>query len=238
MSTRTPASWQIDGDGTLVAYPDPFKHVTPAQAQTAAQYENNIIATKDEIEAHFLSLAYQLDRFDRERHYLARGYESMKTWAESPEIEIAWRTVQDLLRIHREVIPMLADHIADPNDPDHYAAQSMVLKAGISKVRTALPLLRDGKDADFIDIIEAAPQMPWNDVRNEVKDRRGLLRPLGEPFPVLFKGAIRLFDDHATIRIFALDGTTTENLGSLRIKTQWLARFEERFGELISFERT
>lgn len=232
MST-VPASYQIDGDGTLVAYPDPFKHITPAQADLAQIAENEILVTKIEIEGNFLKLAYLLDNFDAEQLYLARGYETMKAWAESPEIEIAWRTVQDLLRIKREAMPLLEATVGDDGE-----VERMILSAGISKVRTALPLLRDDKPADFVDVVAAAPHMPWNDVRNEVKDRRGLLRPLGEPFPVLFKASIRLFDDHATIRIFAIDGTTSDNLGSIRIKKEWLARFEERFGELITFERT
>lgn len=232
MST-VPASYQIDGDGSLVAYPDPFKHITPAQADLAQIAENEILVTKIEIEGNFLRLAYLLDHFEAEQLYLARGYESMKTWAESPEIEIAWRTVQDLLRIRREAIPLLEATVGDDGE-----VERMILSAGISKVRTALPLLRDAKPDDFVELVAAAPQMPWNDVRNEVKDRRGLLRPLGDPFPVLFKASVRLFDDHATIRVFALDGTTSENLGALRIKTAWLARFEERFGELITFERT
>lgn len=224
-------SWQIDGSGELIGYDDPFKNVTNDLAELAEQAEAEIIQTKDTIEVEFLRLAYLIDEFDSRRLFLARGYESMKAWTESPEIEISWRVAQDLIRIRREVIPLLKDTYGDPD-----AAHRAVVEAGISKVRAALPLLRDkGKTDDFIEVIEAAPNMPWNDVRNEVKERRGMARPLDEAFPVLFRAEIKLYDEHANIRVYAIDGTSTEQLGTLRIRREWLPRFEERFGSLIGF---
>lgn len=227
-------SWQIDSDGSLVAYADPFKNVTADLAELAEQAEAQIVQTKDSIEVEFLRLAYLMDEFERRSLYLARGYETMKAWTESPEIEISWRVAQDLIRIRREVLPLLEDTYGDAT-----TALSAVVAAGISKVRAALPLLRDpDKASDFIEVVEAAPSMPWNDVRNEVKERRGIARPLDEAFPVLFRGQIKLFDDYANIRVFAIDGTTSEQMGTLRIRREWLPRFEERFGSLIGFDGT
>jgi hypothetical protein len=226
-------SWQIDGTGELIAYDDPFKNVTKDLAEVAQKAEDEIRQTKDTIEVEFLRLSYMLDEFDRQGLYLARGYETMKAWAESPEIELSWRVTQDLIRIGREVLPLLKESYGD-SDRAHRA----IVEAGVSKVRAALPLLRDGdKNEDFIEIIEAAPSLPWNDVRNEVKERRGMARALDETFPVLFRAEIKLYDEHANIRIFAIDGTTTDQLGTLRIRREWLPRFEERFGSLIGFDR-
>lgn len=233
MAVKAGTSWQIDGDGTLVSYPDPFKNVDQEVVSRSIQQEDQIIHTKIEIESNFLKLAYLIDEFDNEGLYFARGYETLRSWAESPDIEISWRVVQDLLRIKREVIPLLEDQYNDST-----LANKKILEAGISKVRTALPLLRDAdRSADFIDVIEAAPSMPWNDVRKEVKERRGLSRDLDEKFPVLFRGDVKLFDEHANIKFYAVDGSTTELLGTLRIRREWLARFEDRFGSLISFDR-
>jgi hypothetical protein len=226
-------SWQIDGTGELIAYDDPFKNVTKDLAEVAQKAEDEIRQTKDTIEVEFLRLSYMLDEFDRQGLYLARGYETMKAWAESPEIELSWRVTQDLIRIGREVLPLLKESYGD-SDRAHRA----IVEAGVSKVRAALPLLRDGdKNEDFIEIIEAAPSLPWNDVRNEVKERRGMARALDETFPVLFRAEIKLYDEHANIRVFAIDGTTTDQLGTLRIRREWLPRFEERFGSLIGFDR-
>lgn len=227
-------SWQIDSDGELIAYDDPFKNVTNDLAEVAQKAEDEIRQTKDTIEVEFLRLSYLLDEFDERGLYLARGYETMKAWAESPEIELSWRVTQDLIRIRREVIPLLKESYYGDADRAHRA----VVEAGVSKVRAALPLLRDkDKTEDFIEVIEAAPNLPWNDVRNEVKERRGLARPLDEPIPVLFRAEVKMYDEHANIRVFAIDGTTTEQLGTLRIRKEWLARFEERFGSLIGFDR-
>lgn len=225
-------SWHIDGDGTLVGYPDPFKNVTTDLAALAEQAESEIVQTKGSIEVEFLRLAYLIDEFDKRKLYLARGYETMKAWSESPEIEISWRVAQDLMRIRREVIPLLESSYGD-----NESAHRVIVQAGISKVRAALPLLRDkDKSEDFIEVVEAAHSMPWNDVRNEVKERRGLARPIDEAVPVLFRADIKLYDEHANIRVFAVDGTTTDQLGTLRIRREWLPRFEERFGSLIRFD--
>jgi hypothetical protein len=235
MEQLTPGtSWQIDGDGSLVGYDDPFKNVSQDDAELAAQAEQQIIDTKSSIEVEFLRLAYLMDEFESRHLYLARGYETMRAWAESPEIEFSWRVAQDLIRIRREVIPLLQQRYGGSDN-----AHQAVVDAGISKVRAVLPLLRDkDKVEDFMELIEAAPSMPWNDVRNEVKERRGMARPLDESFPVLFRGEIKLYDEHANIRIFAIDGTTTDQLGTLRIRREWLPRFEERFGSLIGFDGT
>lgn len=231
MAEVVPTSWQLDETGGLVGYADHFKHVTQEDAANAVEWENKILTAKVEIEAGFLKLCYMLDIFDRERFYLARGYETMKAWAESPEIELSWRVVQDLIRIKREAIPALEATVGDDG-----TVERMILQAGISKVRAALPLLSDEttKD-DFAEVIDLAPQMPWNDVRQEVKERRGLALAVGEQRPVLFKGAITVYDDHATITIYAIDGTTSESIGKLRVKKLWLPRFEERFGKLVEF---
>lgn len=227
---NTPASYQMDGDGSLLAYPDHFKTVTPDMVSTAEAAETTIIETKNEIEKNFLKLAYMIDLFDQEQLFLARGYETLKAWAESPEIELGWRVVQDLLRIRREVIPVLEQTLGDRDN-----AHRTILAAGISKVRTCLPLLRDAKTDDFVDVVSSAPDLPWNDVRQEVKERRGLAAPLGEAFPVLFKAQVTVYEDAATITVYALDGTTSESIGKLRVKRHWLPRFEERFGKLIDF---
>lgn len=225
-------SWQIDSDGTLVGYADPFKNIDNDTAELAEKAEAEITRTKGSIEVEFLKLAYLIDEFDQRELYLARGYETMRAWSESPEIEISWRVAQDLIRIRREVIPLLEQTYGD-----NESAHRTVVEAGISKVRAALPLLRDkDKTEDFIQVVEAAPMMPWNDVRNEVKERRGVARPLDQALPVLFRASVKLYDEHANIKVFAVDGTTTEQLGMLRIRREWLPRFEERFGSLINFE--
>lgn len=234
MAHLVPSSSFIDGDGTLVSYPDPFKNVTERDVTDAVEWENAIVSAKVEIEAGFLKLAYLLTDFDDRKLYLARGYETMKAWAESPDIELSWRVVQDLLRIKREAIPLLEAKLGNEQD-----VKRVMLSAGISKVRTALPLLVDENTKDdFVEVLSLAPEMPWNDVRQEVKERRGLARAPDERFPVLFKGQVTLYDSHATITVWAMDGVEQEALGKLRIKRAWLARFEERFGKLITFTNT
>lgn len=221
-------SWQLDSSGELVSYPDPFKEVDQEFATTAAAAEELVVQCKVAIEQNFLLLSAYLDEFDRRRYYLGRGYESMRDWCQSPEVEISWRLAQDLIRIRREVVPLLQKvHGAE--------FESTMLSAGVSKIRAALPLLNDGKSDNFVELVDQAREMPWNDVRAEVKRIRGVEVPMDQPSPVIFKAEITKYDDHVTIAIIGFDGVRSERLGKLRMRPEWLPRFEDRFGKYVNF---
>src|SRR5690606_25951756 len=109
---------------------------------------------------------------------------SFKEWVEAPEIEVGHRVALDLLRIVREVMPVLQQ------DRELGAAIQTLGDAKISKTRAMLPLLSEGFDEEFIDLIDRAPQMTLRDVNREV---RALRKGEGddEEMPAVFKAKVK-----------------------------------------------
>lgn len=226
------SSWMIDSSGELVAYPDPFKHVDQAQADAAIEAEHSIRMTKVQIEGHFVSLGFKLDEFDRNRMFLARGYESMRLWAESPEIELSWRVVQDLLRIQRHVLPLLTEQLGSEE-----AAITALVSVGISKVRALLPLLRDDQTAaQFSEVIAFAPSIPFRALVNEVKSRRGVESVDDGRRPAVFMAKVSKGESFHRVTITCTDTIEVYEVGKLHIKPKHWARWEARFGDFVQFE--
>lgn len=224
--------WIVDSDGSLVPFHDPYKNITPADAAMAKQAEIAIIGTKQDIERNFLKLAYLVDIFEANKLYKGCGWETMRDWATSPEIELSWRVVQDLLRVRREVVPILTEQVGTEEQ-----AQEVLVSAGISKARAILPLLRDeGGEEMVVDLVERAPQMTWNDVRNEVKRLRGIEQPIDARFPALFRAKAKQGDEFTRLEISVTDGGTTERCGVLTIRNQFMPRWDERFSQFITYE--
>lgn len=226
------SSWMIDSGGELVAYPDPFKRVDQEAVVAAEEAEYSIRITKAKIEGHFVSLGGQLDEFETKRLYLARGYETMKDWSESPEIELSWRVVQDLLRIQRQVLPLLTQQLGSED-----AAIAALVSVGVSKVRAALPLLRDDQTADqFAEVMSIAPSLPFRALVNEVKFRRGIETPDDGRKPALFMARVSRGEAFHRVTITCTDGVEAYEVGKLTIKPRHWARFESRFGDFVKFE--
>lgn len=225
------SQWMIDSDGSLVQYADPFKSVDEAKAQRAQQAELDIRITKARIEGNFLGLAIRLDEFDRERLYLGRGYETMRDWAESPEIELSWRVVQDLIRIRRVVMPMIEAQVGGEDEAIQVLAQ-----AGISKIRAALPLLRDDQTKDrFFEVVEQAHHMPYKAVVAEVKALRGHEPSINDRNPVVFMARVQRGDAYHRVTVTCSDGVDIYEAGKLAIKPSHWGRWEARFGDFVQF---
>lgn len=226
------SSWMIDSSGELVAYADPFKHVDQQQVEEAEDAENSIRLTKVQIEGHFVSLASKLDEFETKRLYLARGYESMRLWAESPEIELSWRVVQDLLRIQRHVMPLLTEQLGSEE-----AAITALVSVGVSKVRAMLPLLRDDETAgQFAQVIDFAPSIPFRALVNEVKSRRGVEKTDPGRRPAVFMARVVKGERFHRVTITCTDTIDVYEVGKLTIKPKHWARWEARFGDFVQFE--
>lgn len=215
------------GSGEIRRYDDPYAEVDQATAAQAAQLETHIIETKDAIEGNFLRLAFLLDVFDEHKLYLGVGFPDMKTWAGSDHIELGWRVVIDLLRIKREVYPIL------PGDEDEKMAKLAAVK--VSKLRSMLPLLSDDRKDDFLDLLERAPYMTWNDVRREVKALR-TGEDESDPDPVVFTAKTAVGEKTTVYTVSANDGITWVNVGKLEIPNEWTSRWNERFGKFVKEE--
>jgi len=228
VTRRRPHQAIIEADGSLAIYDNAFADVTPAQAEQAAILENEIRATKGGVEEHFYHLALLLDRFEREKHYLARGYERMKDWCESPEIELSWRVVHDLLRIIRELIPALETQGLSTEE-----AHRLVREVGISKARAILPLIRVAEARPQLPaLVEQAVSLRWRDVVAEVKERIET-HPKAEA--IRFTAYVVDRPSQARLDIVGTDGMRIERLGTLVIPHEWLPKFISRFSRFVEF---
>jgi len=211
----------IGSDGSLERYPDPYANVTAEMLAEAEKAEAEIIKRRNRIEQSFMEMSFLLDDFDRNEYYRARGYASLWEWAEDSTIEIGRRVALDLLRVVREVIPVLT------KDNDFETAVKMLAEAKISKTRTLLPLLSDGMEDEFLDLMERAPDMTWKDVRREVKMlRKG---DDGDKMPAVFKAKVRRGEKVTRYQVSVLDGQKFSDCGVLMIPNEYAPRWNERF---------
>lgn len=224
-------SHQIGGDGALERYADPFKNVTQEDVQLAQAAEVQVLQAKADVELGFAKMAFLLDKIEEQKLYRALGYERFKDWVESPDIEISERVAQDLIRIRRQVVPMLGD-----------GAEGKIGDIGISKVRAMLPLLRDqGGEERFQELTDrlldpAQPKLTWNDVRAEVKRLRGQEKAIDARYPAIFKARVTKGDPFYRVRIACMDGVDTYDVtahGPVLVKPEHWPRFEALFGEFV-----
>lgn len=220
----------VGSSGEMEIYHDPYVEMTTELAQEAEHAEHEIIKRRDRVEQSFLEMAFLLDDFEANEYYLARGYPSFKTWTEDPSVEIGYRVAADLLRITREVMPVLEqDRTADE-------AIATIANAKISKTRALLPLLSEGKDAEFVEMMDMAPEMTLRDLNREVRMIRSGDDENGDALPAVFKAFVRRGDKRTRYKIIMVNGQITEDVGTLSIPNEYTSRWTERFGHFLEFE--
>lgn len=237
----------MDSDGSLVPYADPFKSVTPEMVTLAERIQVQVQTTKAEIEHNFLRLAKLFDLVEREQLYKALQFETMWEWVASPQIEMSKRVVQDLLRIAREAIPVMKEHIAlalpdgvtaDEADEElEQEALARLGRAGVSKTREALRLLRHENGEDqFLQVIAKAPEQTWDQTREEVNERRGVGRAYDEASPAIFRAKVRRGQNgHSRVEVTCTTGVDVYSCGALTVKTEHAARLDHLFGRYIEY---
>jgi hypothetical protein len=155
----------MGSDGALEMYPDSYK-VSADKVEMANTIEEGIIYERQNIEGGFLRMGALLMVFEDNELYKAKGVPSMKAYTQSPHLGISARLAHDLIRIAREVGPILErarERGVEPVIPS------------ISKVRNALPLLSEGIDEEeFLEVLEEMEDLTVNDGKRIVRERRGL----------------------------------------------------------------
>lgn len=215
-------SSQIDGSGELLRYPDVYKNVTQEDVKDANAIEQNIRNLKQAVERGYLAIAYQLDEFERRHLYLARGYDSFRAWANSPEIDIGYRLAHDMLRIVREAAPVLGDEVLD----DY----------GISKARALLPLLSDQNGEEKLQkAFDATAQLTVKDTHQYVKEVRGIAKPIEEDEPAIFAATVQRGESYHKVTI-RRTGSNPYPCGTISIAVEDWPRWEERFGGFVSIK--
>lgn len=218
----------IDGSGELIAYPDPYKNVTPELAEQAENFEKEILAVKQHTELNWVRLALHLSTFKKQKLYLACGHDSMAAWAKNSGVGLSYGMVCALIRIADVVYPIAEEAYPDP------AIQLATI--GISKVRVALPILRDddGK-SKFVTALYTAQYLTLNDFKDYIKEVRGMGGKPDDPLPIIFKAHIEKRDDFAFLNISGNDGIKFSRIGVLKMPIEWLPRWEERFGRFVQY---
>lgn len=219
--------WVDEGTGEIIYVPDAYRDVTTEDADRASQVENLIIDCKSQVTQGFQRLAAYLDIFEREKFYLARGFPSLRAWASSDSIDLSPRLVHDLIRIQRELLPVLG-----PGANDAIAA------IGIAKTRELLPLLNEGMEEQALELVTNgdAAALTWTDLRQEIKRIRGVDVPFDQRRGPLFYARVRQGEVKTRISIRGSDGVGVEEFGVLQIPNAWATKFIERFNNLVEFE--
>ena len=210
----------MDSDGSIVTYKDDYV-VTEQEYNEAQELEQHIMAVRQDIDKDFLILGHLLDQFEKKRGYIAKGYPSFRAWVSSPEIDLSYRTAHDLLRIVREVLPILGPRESIPS---------------VSKLRELLPILADDNGAEkFLTTFEQTADATVRDTRDAVKEVRGQLRPIDQPHPAVFRARVTRGEEFHRVAVTCITGVDQYNVGELRIKPEHWSRFEDRFGTFVEF---
>src|SRR5690606_35395348 len=118
-------------------------------------------------------------------------------------------------RITREAMPVLEqDRTTDE-------AIATIANAKISKTRALLPLLSEGKDAEFVELMDMAPEMTLRDLNREVRMIRSGDDENGDLRPAVFKAYVRRGDKRTRYKIIMLNGQITEDVGTLTIPNEY-----------------
>lgn len=219
--------WQIDqGTGELVRYDNTYDFVKDGDVKRADEVAEQIIEHSRTIELHYLKLAQALSTFNQERLYLAKGFPSFRTWAESNEISgLSYRTAHNLLRIADEALPIL-----QKND-------AMEMLPSVSTMYDLLPILSDDNaEEKFIEAVERVQGLTNRDAKAEIREIRGIDSGSIEKMPTVFSAKVTRGDTYHRLKIYCSDGEEYYDCtpsGPVVIKPEHFARFEERFGRFI-----
>lgn len=217
----TEREWFIDSDGTAVHYPQVYRP-TPEQVVQANEQLHIVLENKKNAEISFLRMAQALDVVEKNQLYKAHGVPSFRAWVSSPNVDLSYRLASDLLRIVREVLPILPEGTNIPS---------------VSTLRELLPVLGDDQGKEkFVEALHEVEGLTVVDTRERIKELRGIARPIDEPLPAVFKARVRMGEAFHRVEITCTTGVDQYNVGVLTIRREHWPRFESRFGAFIEFE--
>ena len=225
----TDTQYVIDGSGELVAYADHFKDVTQEDAEYAEALETHIISVAGNVTVGYLQMAKALSEFEEKKYYKARGFESFRAWADSPNLKgIGYRTAHDLIRIYRDILPVLAKHDAMDAMP--------LIQSG--KMRAILPILGDeNAEEKIIDAVYTIKDLTTKDSYAAINEIRGKKDSFEEgDLPTIFKAKVLYGESYHKVIITAMAGDDIYQVGMLSIKPKDWPRWEERFGRFVEYE--
>ena len=219
---------QIDSDGELRSYPDPYKNVTEESLQKADELEGILLDRVSKIEVHYLEIGKVLAQFKDEKLYLAKNFPTFAAWCDSPYLSrIGYRSAQRLIQIVNEALPLL----------ERNNAIDVVASIGVGTMGDLLPILRDEDgEQKFVEAAYAVKDLTNRDAKDRIKELRGIDVPLEKETPTVFKAKITRGQTYNKLRVFASNGPDYYECGILNVKLRDYPRFEARFGRFIEVE--
>lgn len=222
------AQYQIDSDGSMVAYNNPYDDITVEQVNQAQQIEEEILQKVGLIETSYIQIGALLAKFKEEKLYLAANFASFQLWCESPNLSrIGYRSAMRLIQIVNEALPILAKH----------DATNLVAELGMSTMADLLPVLNDDNGEEkFIEAANAVVGLTNKDAKQEIKAIRGIEKPIDAEMPLVFRAKVQRGDTFHRVEVRADWGAGEYKAGVLSIRKDHWARWEERFGRFITYE--
>ena len=212
--------WYLDSDGSLVNYPQVYQ-VTPEQLVKADEQLNIVLESKLHAEISFLRMGQALDIIEKDQLYKAHGVPSFRAWVMSPNVDLSYRVAADLLRIVREVLPILPDNADIPS---------------ISTLRELLPVLADANPREsFLNAMTEVSGLNIADTRERIKELRGISRPVDEAQPAVFTARVRMGEAFHRVEIACTTGVDYYQVGVLTVRREHWSRWALRFGAFIQF---
>lgn len=127
---------------------------------SAQECHNKIVYFQDAIRYAYISLGQELYRFENNLYFLDLGYSSFYEYAESPELDITYRTARRLVDVYKKFV------LEMKFDPTELAG------IGYSKldiIRTTIT------EENSTELINAVKTLKRDDIRPYLKERVGLM---------------------------------------------------------------
>lgn len=213
---------QVDqGTGEIQVYSDTFGNISEEDIERAQYLEQCILEESAGVEIGYLRMARHLSEFKADNLFLARGFETFRLWADSPDLKrIGYRSAQRLVQIADEAIPML----------EKYGLMEQL--PPISTLGDLLPLLNDDDgEKKFVEAVKMVEGMSNRDAKRYVREVRGLPPGLNGDGPT-FRAKVTRGETVHKITITCEDGDGDfYEAGKMQVRVKHFAAFEKLFNE-------
>ena len=149
--------YYMGSDGNLEHYPQIYQSDDEKIAM-AEGLEKYILEQQQSIEKSFLKIGAALIKFEEDELYLARGVPNMRTWLQGPEFSFSYEHATKLMRIVRDLLPMLGDRPPLP----------------VSKMAELLPMLPTSTPEEVVSAYEEIEDLTVKDAKARLRELRGL----------------------------------------------------------------
>lgn len=205
----------IGSTGEIELYHDPYAGISIEDVQLADYVENIIITEQQNIETSFLKIGTALIQFEDLELWRAKGMPSFRAWLSGPEFMFSYEHGTRLMRVVRDLIPIIGEQEHVPP---------------VSKLIAMLPLVADGRTDDEIrEVFDDIQALPVRAAKDHIREVRGIDRP---EQPTTFRARVQNGETYNNITVtrYGEDGDIYE-LGRLQIKPKDWPRWSARFGE-------